>query len=118
MSLSTPQETDTVRTTQAAPEPIAADAARQRIQQAIVTQLGPDWDDEDTGWMVIHDADYLVRLTDGKRNLDFQCDLLGEVIVEERELNPLQGSGRLIAWMLLGASLLIAFVLARIAGVL
>ena len=92
--------------------------AQQRLQQAIRERLGDDWDDEDTGWMVLHNNDYLIRLTNGKINLDFQCDLLGEVTIEERDINPLQGSGRLIAWMVLGASLLIALVLARIAGVL
>ncbi len=97
---------------------IAPHEARQRILQAIQMHLGDNWDDEDTGWVVVHKGDYLMRLTNGQINLDFQSDLLGEVSIEERAINPLQGSGRMIAWMLLGASLLIALVLARIAGVL
>lgn len=99
-------------------EPIAPEIARERIQQAIVDRLGADWDDEDHGWLVVHDTDYLVRLTRRGINLDFHCDLLGEVEVIERPANPVQTSGRLIAWMVLGASLLLAFLLAQLAGYL
>ena len=99
-------------------EPIAPEQARAAIQAAILEHLGPDWADEDHGWLVVHDADYLVRLTRGQVNLDFHCDLLGAVSIIEREMNPLQTSGRLIAWMLLGASLLLALALAWAAGFL
>lgn len=99
-------------------EPIEASEARKRIMEAIEARLGADWDDDDDGWTVIHDGDYYMRLTRGKQNLDFQCDLLGEVTVTARDLNPVQASGRLIAWMILGSSLLLAFVLARITGYL
>lgn len=99
-------------------EPIAADVARARIQSTIEEHLGADWNDEDTGWIVVYDSDFLVRLTRGKVNLDFQSDLLGEISITEREINPVQGSGRLLAWMILGVSLLLALVLARLAGVI
>jgi hypothetical protein len=99
-------------------EPIAPKEARARIQTAINAHLGENWNDDDKGWLVIHDTAYLVRLNRGNRDLDFQCDLLGEVAMTERESNPLQVSGKLIAWMVLGASLFVAFLLAQIAGVL
>lgn len=98
-------------------EPIAPDLARQAITAAIEARLGPDWNDEDTGWAITYDSDYLVRLTRGKTNLDFQCDLLGDVSVEEREISPLQASGRLIAWAVLLATLFVVFVIAQLAGV-
>ena len=98
-------------------EPIAPADARRAIEAAIAQQLGPNWDDEDTGWAIVHDTDYLVRLTRGRVNLDFHCDLLGAVSVTEREINPVQASGKLIAWMVLIASLALAFLLASLAGV-
>lgn len=97
-------------------EPIPAKAARARIRAAIEQRLGANWNDDDTGWLIVHDTDYLVRLHRGHINLDFQCDLLGEVTITEREANPLQVSGRFIAWMVLGASLFVAFLLAQLAG--
>lgn len=99
-------------------EPISPQEARARIDAAIVERLGPDWNDEDEGWFVLHDGDYLVRLTKSSTNLDFQCDLLGQVSVEEKPATIVQTSGRLVAWMVLGFSLLLAWLLARLAGVL
>ena len=99
-------------------EVIPADQARAAIQAAIVAQLGPDWADEDQGWLKVHDSDYLVRLTRRGINMDFHCDLLGAVSVTEQPANPLQTSGRLIAWMLLGASMLLALALAWASGFL
>lgn len=99
-------------------EPIEPHLARQQIEAAIEARLGPNWQDDDTGWAIIHDTDYLVRLTRGRVNMDFHCDLLGEVTVTERDLNPVQDSGRILAWAILLASLTLALVLARLAGVL
>lgn len=98
-------------------EPIAPELARQAITAAIEAKLGPDWNDEDTGWAITYDSDYLVRLTRAKINLDFQCDLLGDVTIEEREISPIQASGRLIAWAVLLATLFVVFVIAQLAGV-
>lgn len=98
-------------------EPIPAKEARARIQAAIIERLGDQWDNEGDGWLVVHDTSYLVRLNRGAVNLDFQCDLLGEVSVTEMEVNPLQTSGRFIALAVLAASLFLALVLAQIAGV-
>jgi hypothetical protein len=102
----------------ALPEPISPAQARTAIQAAIVAHLGEGWDDERTGWLVVHRSDWLVRLNKGPVNLDFQCDLLGEVSISEQAANPLQLSGRLVAWMVLGASLLVALTIAYVVGAL
>lgn len=98
-------------------EPIASDIARQRIDEKITETLGEGWDAAGSPWMIVHDGDTYVRLTNRKINLDFQCDLLGEVTVTEQEIHPLQVSGRLVAWSVLLASLFLAFVIASLAGV-
>ncbi|MCS6837173.1 MAG: hypothetical protein NZ750_14285 [Anaerolineae bacterium] len=100
------------------PEPISSAQARTAIQAAILARLGEGWDDERSGWLVVYRSDWLVRLNRGSINLDFQCDLLGEVTVTERPANPLQLSGRLVAWMVLGASLLVALTIAYVVGAL
>ncbi len=60
----------------------------------------------------------MARLTRGDRNLDVRVDLLGEVEVKESALTPLQDSGRLVAWMLLLTSLLLALAIAAALGIL
>jgi len=99
-------------------EPIAPHLARERIMQTIVEKLGENWDDEDTGWMMVHNSDYLIRITQGATNIDFHCDLLGNVSVEEKPISPLQASGRLMAWAVLIASLFVAFTIASVSGTL
>jgi hypothetical protein len=106
----TPQQTEEV-------EIIPPKEARARIRAAIAAKLGESWQDDTSGWLIVHNADYLVRLNKGSINLDFECDLLGEIIITEREANPLQTSGRLIALMVLAATLIVAFALAQLAGV-
>lgn len=106
----TPQQAEEI-------EIIPPKEARARIQAAIEARLGENWQDDTSGWLVVHDAEYLVRLNKGSVNLDFECDLLGEIIITEREANPLQTSGRFIAWMVLAATLIVAFALAQLAGV-
>lgn len=96
-------------------EPIAPEDARQAIEDAIQARM-PDW--KANGWLKIYDSNYLVRLHRDKTNLDFQCDLSGEVEVIERAANPIQLGGRLIAWTILLASLTIALALAVLAGVI
>lgn len=97
-------------------EPIPPEQARAILEQAIRERLGEYWDDEEEGWFVVARHDYMARLTRGSRNIDFYVDLLGQVTVEEKPLGPEQASGRLVAWMLLGLSLVIALLIARIAG--
>ncbi|MGJ3237748.1 MAG: hypothetical protein ACFE0Q_03480 [Anaerolineae bacterium] len=88
---------------------------RQAIESAIREYLGDEWQRE---WLLVHDANDLVRLNRGDKNLDFQADLLAQVEIIEREANPLQLSGRMIALMVLGLFLFIAFMIASLAGVL
>lgn len=97
-------------------EPISPDEARAKLDAAIIAQLGVDWDDEDTGWVVVSRHDYMARLTKGRINLDFYVDLLGNVEIKRSEINAGQDVGRLIAWSLLILSIIIALMLARIAG--
>ncbi|QPC82957.1 hypothetical protein G4Y79_00865 [Phototrophicus methaneseepsis] len=104
--------------TQAEIDPIAPGDARRQIEAAMKAHLGDDWTEQEDGWVVTHDGDYFVRLTRGKKNLDFQCDLLGEVTIEERDISPVQDSGRLVAWSILIATLFVAFVIAQLAGAL
>jgi hypothetical protein len=97
-------------------EPIAPQAARERLEAAIREHLGDDWDDEDEGWIVISRHDYMARLTKGRTNIDFYVDLLGHVEIRRSPISPAQDVGRLVAWVVLGASLLLALMLARVAG--
>lgn len=97
-------------------EPISGPEARKRLEAAIRERLGDNWDDEDTGWAVVSRHDYMARLTRGRINLDFYVDLLGSVTVEQKELNPAQDSGRMIAWMFLLLAIAIAVLLARAVG--
>ena len=87
---------------------------RAAIDAAILERLGADWQKE---WILVHNANDLVRLNKDEINLDFQADLLANVEVIERPASPLQLSGRWIAWLILGLSLFVAFLIASIAGV-
>lgn len=99
------------------PEIIAPAVARARLRQAIVERLGEVWD-TDGGWLIVHESDYLIRVNKGVLNVDFACDLLGQVTVTESPISPLQASGRLVAWMVLGASVGIALAIAWAIGVI
>jgi hypothetical protein len=97
-------------------EPISPEQARKVLDEAIVQKLGAQW--EDDGWVLVSGNDFMARLTRGRINVDFYVDLLGEVKVEEKEINAAQDFGRQLAWMFLIASIVIALLLARVAGVL
>jgi hypothetical protein len=97
-------------------EPIPADEARALLEQAMRERLGDDWDDEESGWTRVTGHDYMARVTRGRVNMDFYVDLLGNVTVEQREINPGQDSGRTIAWVLLLLSLVIATLIAHSVG--
>ncbi|GAB4511876.1 MAG: hypothetical protein OHK0046_10550 [Anaerolineae bacterium] len=99
-------------------EPISAEQARTILYDAIQTRLGAHWNHPQEGWAIITSHDYMARLNKGRRNIDFYVDLLGNVTIEEKEINPAQENGRLIVLMFLFGSLFIAFILARIAGYL
>lgn len=87
---------------------------RAAIDAAILERLGENWRKD---WIIVHDANDLVRLHQDEINLDFQADLLANVEIIEREANPLQLSGRLIAWSILLAFLFVALTIAAISGV-
>ena len=97
-------------------EPIPPEQAREILDKAMAARLGEDWHDEDSGWQLVTGHDYMARVTRGRINVDFYVDLLGEVTITEGEINAAQDSGRMLAWMFLGLSLAIAFLLARIVG--
>ncbi len=97
----------------AAPEPIAPAEARAALDRAMAERLGPDWQDEGSGWLLVTGNDYMARVTRGSLNIDFLVDLLGHVSIEEKPLSPAQSSGRLIAWTLLLLALGIVYLLAR-----
>ncbi|MEP7292581.1 MAG: hypothetical protein ABI835_12420 [Chloroflexota bacterium] len=97
-------------------EPIAPEQAREILDRAMNERLGADWQDEESGWQLVTGHDYMARVTRGRINVDFYVDLLGEISISESPLNPAQDSGRMLAWMLLGLSLAIAFLLARVVG--
>jgi hypothetical protein len=99
-------------------QPIPGEEARAILEQAIRERLGDNWNDEDSGWAVVTSHDYMARLNRGRVNLDFFVDLLGEVTVEEKEVNAGQDTGRLFAWMFLLLSLGIAFLLAKSIGLI
>jgi hypothetical protein len=97
-------------------EPIPPEQARAILDAAMEARLGQDWQDEDSGWLLVTGHDYMARVTRGRTNVDFYVDLLGEVTVEESEINPAQDSGRLIAFMLLLAFVGVAVLVARALG--
>lgn len=99
-------------------EPIDADQARERLYAAIRERLGEHWNDEEHGWRIVTSHDYMARLTRGRRNIDFMVDLLGNVTVEEKTIGAAQIQGRINAWLLLGASLLLALLLGYVSGFL
>lgn len=98
------------------PEPISPEEARLALDRAMAERLGPDWQDEGSGWLLVTGNDYMARVTRGSINLDFMVDLLGNVTVEEKPLSPAQTSGRLIAWTLLLLALGIVYLIARALG--
>ena len=98
------------------PEPISPEEARLALDRAMAERLGPDWQDEGSGWLLVTGNDYMARVTRGSMNLDFMVDLLGNVTIEEKPLSPAQTSGRLIAWTLLLLALGIVYLIARALG--
>lgn len=97
-------------------ELISAEEARRILYAAIQERLGDDWDDETEGWVIVGSHDYMARLTKDDETIDFYVDLLGNVTIDEKNFNS--DNGRLLAISFLIASLLIALVLARVAGYL
>ena len=90
-------------------EPVSPEAARAALEAAIAPYLAE-------GWTVLVEHDFMARLTQGKHNLDFHVDLLGEVRIEEGDLSPVQDAGRLVAWLLLLVTFLLAITIASALG--
>lgn len=99
-------------------EPIPAAQARLILEEAIRARLGERWNDELDGWTVISRHDYMARLVKGSTSVDFYVDLLGDVSIEEKPIDPAREGGRVIAWLVLLVSLAVALTLARAAGVI
>lgn len=92
-------------------EPVGIEEAARILEEALQPYLDDDW-------RIIDRGPYAARLTRGARNLDVRIDLLGQVITHESGLTPLQDSGRLMAWMLLLAALLVGLALMAALGIL
>lgn len=95
-------------------DPIPAERAREILEAAIRERLGDNWEDEDNGWTRVTGHNYMARMTRGRMNIDFYVDLLGNVTVEQSNSAPLLETGRLLLIMLLGLSIVIAFLIVRI----
>jgi hypothetical protein len=99
-------------------EIIPAEQARAVLEQAICERLGDDWRDEDSGWHIVTQHDYMARLTRGRINLDFYVDLLGNVEVKQSEIDAAQDSWGLIAVSFIVLSLAIVYLLMRALGLI
>ncbi|MCB9435372.1 MAG: hypothetical protein H6673_00075 [Anaerolineales bacterium] len=71
------------------------------------------------GWRITSKPLYGVRLERERDILDLRVDLLGNII-REQKVNMFSGAdtGRLVAWVLLIVSLLVALTLASVLGLL
>ncbi|MDX2074959.1 MAG: hypothetical protein SFZ02_00890 [bacterium] len=96
------------------PQIISPEEARNALDEAIRQKLGDNWQET---WELVSGHDFMSRLTDGKQNIDFYVDLLGQVTIEEKGQDIAHNSGRLVAWLVLGVSLFLAYAIARIAGI-
>lgn len=92
-------------------EPISPQQADAILQEALKPLLAE-------GWHVLDRNAYSARLTRGMYNLDVQVDLLGQVQTRETGLTPLQDSGRLTAWVLLLAALMVMLALSAALGII
>ena len=92
-------------------EPISTEEAQAILERALEPYLAD-------GWHVLDRSPSIARLTRGMRNLDVRVDLLGKVETQESGLTPLQDSGRLTAWVLLLASMLVVLALAAALGII
>jgi hypothetical protein len=92
-------------------EPIPPQEAEKILAEAMKPYLAD-------GWRILNQNAYSARLTRGLRNKDIQVDLLGKVDIQDTNLTPVQDSGRLMAWVVLLAFLLVALALASALGIL
>ena len=76
------------------------------ILEPVVAELEAD------GWVVIVQHDYMARLTRGRRNVDLEVTLLGELLREETSLSLVQESGQMVAILLVLMLILLALAFA------
>ena len=95
-------------------DPIPAQRAQEILDAAIRERLGDNWDDEETGWTRVTGHNYMARVTRGRVSFDFYVDLLGNVTVEQTNSAPALEVGRLMLIMLIGLSVVIAFLIVKI----
>lgn len=95
---------------------ISPDEAQSRLDHAINQHLGEDWQDPRYAWTVVSSHNFMARLTDGRRMIDFYVDLLGQVTIEEKIVITNTDNTRFIIGVVLGASLFVAYLIARFAG--
>lgn len=73
----------------------------------------------DEGWQDVRWANYMIRLRREDRILDIQVDLQGEITTEEKPaVQTAAEVGRLIAWVILLAALVLSLTLASVLGFL
>ncbi len=92
-------------------EPIHPEQAEIILREALEPYLAD-------GWYLLSQNAYTARLTRGMRNLDVMVDLLGKVETHEFGLTPLQDSGRLMAWVVLLATLLVVLAISAVLGII
>lgn len=92
-------------------EPIHPEQAEILLREAMEPYLAD-------GWHLLRHNAYTARLTRGTRNMDIFVDLLGQIETQESGLTPLQDSGRLVAWVILLAALLIVLSISAALGII
>ena len=92
-------------------ELISGEEAERIIQGAIAPYVAD-------AWRILREGPSCARLTRGMRNIDIRVDLLGKVETVESGLTPVQDSGRMVAWVLLIAALLVALSVASVLGII
>lgn len=97
---------------------ISPDEAQARLDHAIRQHLGDDWEDPRYRWIIVSSHNYMARLTDGKRIIDFYVDLLGQITIDERASVTDTDNTRYTIAFVLGASLFVAYLIARFAGLI
>jgi hypothetical protein len=99
-------------------QPISPEDAQSRLDQAIRQHLGDDWQDPRYRWTTVSSHNYMARLTDGTRKIDFYVDLLGKVTIEEQTTVTNTDNTRFIIGIIIGTSLFVAYLIARFAGLI
>lgn len=104
---------------QSEPDIIPAEQARAILEQAIIAELGEDWNAHDSKWVIVDKHDYMARLNNSGINMDFYVDYFdGSVKIDMSEVHAGQDTGRLFGVIMLALSAVIVVLLARVLGYL